>query len=145
MIGAAEYDVVPCVASRPVIRSGVGRTWACGDVIGARAKAVRIVGVKTMCDGEAEDGGGDEAVAHGDGALYARRGFVAIRRCAGDVGGMVGRGIVGEDLFPHRLLGWGVIVEKGDVPVVRSFGYLRPVIGVNNHLRLSAPEVRLIP
>ena len=38
MIGAAEYDMVPCVASRPVIRSGVGRTWACGDVIGARAE-----------------------------------------------------------------------------------------------------------
>jgi hypothetical protein len=63
-----------------------------------------------MCDGKTEDGGGDEAVAHGDGTLYARRGFVAIRRCAGDVRGMVGGGIVGEDLFPHRLLGWGVIV-----------------------------------
>jgi hypothetical protein len=31
------------------------------------------------------------------------------------------------------------------VSVVRSFGYLRPVIGVDVHLRLSAPEVRLIP
>jgi hypothetical protein len=49
-------------------------------------------------------------MAHGDGTLYAQWGFVTIGGCACDVGGMVGGGIVCEDLLPHHLLGWGVVV-----------------------------------
>jgi hypothetical protein len=143
MVDAAEYDVLPCVAPRPMVRLGVGRTRACGDVFGARAKSVRIVCVEAMRDGEAEEGRGDKAMAYGNGALHSWRGFVAIGRRAGYVGGVVGGVIVGEDLLPHRLFGWGVVVEKGKVPVVRSFGYLRPVIRSIGYLRLSAPVVRL--
>jgi hypothetical protein len=89
-------------------------------------------------------------MVHSDSALYSWRGFVALRGCTGDVGGMVGRGIICEDSFPHHLLGWGVGIEKdgvpvGGVPIVRSVGYLRPVIRSIGYLRLSAPEVRLIP
>jgi len=84
-------------------------------------------------------------MAHGDGTLYARRGFVTLGGCAGDMGGMVGGGIVCEDLLPHRLLRWGVIIQEGDVPVIRSVGYLRPVVRSIGYLRLSAPEVRLVP
>ena len=143
MIGAAEYDVMSRVATRPMVGLRVRRARAYGDVFGARTKAVRIVRVKTVCDGKAEKSGCDEAVAHGDGALYAWRGFVAIRRCTGDVGGMVGGVIIREDSFPHHLFWWGVVVEGGIVPVIRSVGYLRPVIRSIGYLRLSAPVVRL--
>ena len=94
VIGTAEYDVLPCMASRSVIRPGVGRTWACGDVIGTWVKAVRIIRIEAVRNGKAEDGRGDEMVAHGDGALYSRRGFVTIGGCAGDVGEMVRGGVI---------------------------------------------------
>ena len=147
MVGAAEYDVMPRVATRPVVGLRVGRAWACGDVFSARAKTVRVIHVETVCDCKAEQGRGDEVVTHGDGALYSRRGFVALRRSAGDMGGMVRRGVIHEDSFPHDLFGWGVIIEieRDRVPVVRSIGYLRPVIRSIGYLRLSAPEVRLVP
>jgi hypothetical protein len=105
MVDAAEYDVLPCVAPRPMVRLGVRRTRACGDVFGARTKTVRIVCIEAMCNGEAEEGRGDEAMAHGNGALHSWRGFVAIGGRAGDVGGVIGGVIVGKDLLPHRLFG----------------------------------------
>ena len=84
-------------------------------------------------------------MSYSDGSLYARRGFVSIRGCTGDVGGMVGGGIVHEDFLPHYLFGWGVIVQKGDMPVVRRIGYLQPIIRSIGYLCLSAPEVCLFP
>jgi len=84
------------------------------------------------CD--AEEGRSDESMVHGDGTLYTWRGFVAIGRHTGDVGGMVGRGIICKDFLPHSLFGWGVVIQEGGVPVIRSIGYLH----------LSAPEVRLV-
>ena len=143
MIGAAEYDVMSRVATRPVVGLRVRRARADGDVFCARTKAVRIVRVKTMCDGKAEESGCDKAVAHGDGALYSRRGFVALGGGTGDMGGMVGGVIIREDSFPHHLFWWGVVVEKGVMPVIRSVGYLQPVIRSIGYLRLSAPAVRL--
>ena len=105
MVDAAEYDVLPCVASRPMVRLGVRRTRACGDVFSARTKAVRIVRIETMCESKTEEGRGDEAMAHGNGALYSRRGFIALGGSACDVGGMVGGGVIHEDSFPHHLFG----------------------------------------
>ena len=143
MIGAAEYDVMSRVATRPMVGLRVRRARAYGDVFGARTKTVRIVRVKTVCDGKAEKSGCDEAVTCGDGALYTRRGFIALGRGTGDVGGMVGGGIIRKDSFPHHLFWWGVIVEEGMVPVIRSVGYLRPIIRSIGYLCLSAPAVRL--
>jgi hypothetical protein len=60
MIGAVEYDMLPCIMSRPV---GGGQTWARGDVFGAQPKTVRIVRVEAVCNGKAEEGRGDEMVA----------------------------------------------------------------------------------
>jgi hypothetical protein len=94
-----------------------------------------------VCNGQAEEGRGDEAVAHSDGALYSQRGFIALGGSAGDVRGMVGGGVIHEDSFPHHLFGWGIVIEieRDGVPVVRSIGYLRPVIRSIGYLRLSAP------
>jgi hypothetical protein len=136
MVGAVEYDVMFRVATRPLVGLRARRARTCGDVFGTRTKAVRIVRIKTVCDSNTEKGGCDKAVAHGDGALYSRRGFIALGRGTGDVGGVVGWGIIREDSFPHRLFWWGVVIKKGvPRPIIRSIGYLR----------LSAPAVRLIP
>jgi hypothetical protein len=110
VVDTVKYDVLPCMASRSVGGPGVGRTWAYGNVIGVWTKSVRIVRIEAVRNGKAEEGRGDEAVTHSDGALYTRRGFVALGGHIGNVGGMVGGGIVHEDLLPHHLFGWGVIV-----------------------------------
>ena len=60
MVDAAEYDMLPRVASRPVVGLGVGRAWAGGDVFCAWTEAVRIVRIEAMCDSKAEEGRGDE-------------------------------------------------------------------------------------
>ena len=143
MVGAVEYDVMFRVATRPLVGLRARRARACSDVFGARTKAVRIVRIETMCESKTEEGRGDEAMAHGNGALYSRRGFIALGGGTSDVGGMVGGGIIREDSFPHHLFWWGVVVEEGMVPVIRSVGYLRPVIRSIGYLRLSAPAVRL--
>jgi hypothetical protein len=78
-----------------------------------------------VCDGEAKDGGCDESMSRRDGALNAQQGFVSVQGGTGDMRGMVRGVIVRKDSFPHRLFGWGVVVENGGVPIVRSLGYLR--------------------
>jgi hypothetical protein len=84
-------------------------------------------------------------MSHSDGSLYARRGFVAIGGRTGGVGGMVGRGIIRKDFLPHHLFGWGIVVQEGDMPVVRSVSYLWPIIRSIGYLCLNAPEVCLFP
>jgi hypothetical protein len=145
--GAAEDDVVLCMTTKsgPVSGVRVIGAWACGDVFSAQTKVVRVIHIEAVCNCEEEEDGGDEPMAHSNGALYARRGIVTIRGCVGDVGGMVGRGVICEDFLPHYLFGWGVIIERVGVPIVRSVGYLRPVIRSISYLRLSALEVRLVP
>jgi len=145
MVDAAEYDVMPHVVTRPVGGLRVGRAWAYGDVFSAGAKTVRVVRVETVCDGKLEEGRGDETMAYSNGALYTLRRFVALGGRTGNVGGMVGGGVIREDSFPHHLFGWGIVIKEGGVPVVRSVGYLQPVIRSIGYLHLSAPEVRLFP
>jgi len=58
-----------------------------------------------MCNCEVEEGRSDEAVSHINGALYTQRGFVVIGGRTGDVGGMVGGGVIHKDVLPHGLFG----------------------------------------
>jgi hypothetical protein len=113
--GAVEYDVVTCVTTTgPRVGGWVGLVArAVRSVVGSLAEAVGVVGVKAVCDCEAEDGGADETVAVGDGCPYGWWGFVTVWWCAGDVGGVVGWGIVASEAFPHRL--FGLHVRFGDV------------------------------
>jgi hypothetical protein len=110
MVDTAEYDMLLCVAFRPVCGTRVGCAWAYGDVFGSWAETVQVVCIKTVCNCEAEEGRSDEMMAHSDGALYARRGFATIRGRTGNVRGMVGRSVVHKDFLPHSLFGWGIVI-----------------------------------
>jgi len=110
MVNAAKYDVLPCVASRPVCGMRVGYTRAYGDVFSSWAETVQVIRIKTVCNYDVEESGSDEMMVHSNGTLYTQRGFVAIGGHTGDVGGMVGRGVICKDFLPHSLFGWGVVV-----------------------------------
>ena len=83
---------------------GVARAFR--GVISARLEAVGVVGIEAVGDGEAEDGGTDETVSMGDGCLDGWWGFIAVWGCAGDVGWVVGGGVVPSDAGPHRHFGF---------------------------------------
>ena len=85
---------------------GMGEvTWTFRGVVGPLMEAVRIVGVEAVSDSETEDGGAYETVAVGDGCPDGGWGFVTIWGCAGDVGWVVGRGVIPLDAGPHRRFG----------------------------------------
>ena len=83
-------------------------------------------------------------MAHGDGTLYSRRGFIAFRGGAGNVGGMIGGGVIRKDSFPHGLFGWGIIIEIDGDGVCGGIGDFWPVIRSIGYLRLNAPAVCLV-
>jgi hypothetical protein len=76
------------------------------DVVGPLMEAVGVVSVEAVGDGEAEDGGADETVFVGDGCPDGWWGFIAIWGCAGDVGWVVGGGVVLLDVGPHCRFGF---------------------------------------
>ena len=122
---------------------GVGDAWAYSDVVSSWTEPVQVVHVKTVSDCKAKKGRGDEMVLHGNGALHARRGFIAVRGCASDIGGMVGGGVIREDFLPHSLFGWGIVIREG-MPVVRSLSYLWPIVRSIGYLHLSTPYLCLV-
>jgi hypothetical protein len=110
VVDTAKYDVLLCMASGPVCGTWVGYMQAYGDIFSSRAEMVRVIHIKTVHNCDAKESGSDEMMAHSNGALYTQRGFVAVGGCTGDVGGMVGRGVIHKDFLPHSLFGWGVVI-----------------------------------
>ena len=82
-----------------------GVTWTFRVVIGIWSKALGVVGVEAVGDSEAKDGGTYETVLVGDGCPDGGWGFVTVWWCAGDVGWVVGWGVVPLDAGPHRRFG----------------------------------------
>jgi len=78
MISATKYDMLPHMMSRPMCRARIGCARAYGDIFSSQTKTVQVVHIKTVCNCNTEKGRSDEAMAHSNSALYARRGFIAI-------------------------------------------------------------------
>lgn len=136
---ALEYDVMSGMMTSHGIICGV---WdrdrgarAYGNVVCPRVEMVQVVCIEAMGHSKMEKSGCDEVMAHCYGSLDTWRGFISIGRHTGNIGGMVEGGIISEDLLPHCLFWWGVIVKDGWLPIVRSIGYLH----------LIAPLLHLIP
>ena len=112
MVGTAKDDMMShmMVKSRPMSGMRVSGAWACSDVFSSRMEMVRVIHIETVCNCKAKEGRGDEMMSHSDGALYARRGFVIVRGHAGDMRGVVGRGIIHKEFLPHSLFGCGVVI-----------------------------------
>jgi hypothetical protein len=81
---------------------------AYGVVISARLEAVGVTDVKTVCGRKAGDSGGDEVVSSLSSSSDGRGRFVSIRGLAGNMGGVVGWGVILTDFGPHCLF-------RGDV------------------------------
>ena len=101
--GAVKDDVVPRVAPGNAVwvwgLGEVARTFR--GVVGPLAEAVGVVSIEAVGDGEAEDGGAYKTVFVGDGCLNGGWGFVTVWWGAGDVGWVVGRGVIPLDAGPH--------------------------------------------
>jgi len=70
------------------------------------SKAVGVVGIKAVSDGEAEDSGSNGMVSVGDGCPDGGWGFVTVWGCAGDVGWVGGWGVIPLDAGPHCHFGF---------------------------------------
>jgi len=103
---AVEYDVMACVMTwHPIWGWGLGLVaWACRGVVGSAPEAVGVVGIKAVGDSKAKDDGADEVVSVGNGCLNGWWGFVAFWGCTGDVGWVVGWGVVLLDVGRGNLL-----------------------------------------
>ena len=102
-----EYDVLPRVSPGNVVWVwGMGGvTWTFRVIVGAWSEVIGVVSVEAMGNGHAEDGGADKVVVVSDGCLDGWWGCVSVWGSAGDVGWVVGWGVIPLDAGPHCCFG----------------------------------------